>query len=120
MNTALVIAKEVAKAASSYGIGYMGGEICKVLTPENAKTFTKVCIYIGSGAAAGYVSYKAGSYIDDTAKAIDDTAKAIKEVINEKKSTKKEEVPEEKEEEKKETPKKKGAKKPKVEKTEEA
>ena len=96
MNTALVIAKEVAKAASSYGIGY-----------------------IGSGAAAGYVSLKAGSYIDSTAEAIDETAKTIKEVINEKKSTKKEEVPEEKEE-KKETPKKKGAKKPKVEKTEEA
>ena len=119
MNTALVIAKEVAKAASSYGIGYMGGEICKVLTPENAKTLTKVCIYIGSGAAAGYASLKAGAYIDSTAETIDETVKTIKEVINEKKSTKKEEVPEEKEETK-ETPKKKGAKKPKVEKTEEA
>ena len=122
MNTAIVIAKEVAKAASNFGIGYMGGAVGKALTPDDARKIVKVCVYVGSWAASGAIAMKANDYIDETAEAIDESIKAVKEAVKEKKSTKEEEkkVEVETKEEKKETPKKKGTKKPKVEKTEEA
>lgn len=123
MNTAIVIAKEVAKAASNFGIGYMGGAVGKALTPDDARKIVKVCVYVGSWAASGAIAMKANDYIDETAEAIDESIKAVKEAVKEKKSAKKEEEKievETKEEKKEETPKKKGAKKPKVEKTEEA
>ena len=128
MNTALMITKEVVKAASNYGIGYMAGEVCKALTPENVSTAKKVCMLVGSTAAAGYVGLKAGEYIDEVAETIDETVKAIKALREEKKSTitnKKEEekIKAEKEEKKEKKPKKKEDKKTKetkVEETEEA
>ena len=122
MNTAMIIAKEVVKAASNYGIGYMAGEVCKALTPENVSTVKKVCIFVGGTAAAGYVGLKADDYIDEVAEAIDDAAKAVKEVVKVKKESKEKEKVEveTKEDKKEEKPKKKGTKKTKVEKTEEA
>lgn len=92
MNTAIVIAKEVAKAASNFGIGYMGGAVGKALTPDDARKIVKVCVYVGSWAASGAIAMKANDYIDETAEAIDESIKAVKEAVKkEKKSTKKEE-----------------------------
>lgn len=129
MNTAIVIAKEVAKAASNFGIGYMGGAVGKALTPDDARKIVKVCVYVGSWAASGAIAMKANDYIDETAEAIDESIKAVKEAV--KKEKKSPEKTEEKEkntvvdiiediEKKEEKPKKKGTKKTKVEKTEEA
>lgn len=125
MNTAMVIAKEVAKAASNFGIGYMGGAVGKALTPDDARKIVKVCVYVGSWAASGAIAMKANDYIDETAEAIDESIKAVKEAVKEKKSAKKEEKieVETKEEKKEAKPKKKETKKTKetkVEKTEEA
>lgn len=126
MNTAVVIAKEVAKAASNFGIGYMGGAVGKALTPDDARKIVKVCVYVGSWAASGAIAMKANDYIDETAEAIDESIKAVKEAVKEKKSAKKEEEKievETKEEKKEAKPKKKETKKTKetkVEKTEEA
>ena len=87
MNTAMIIAKEVVKAASNYGIGYMAGEVCKALTPENVSTVKKVCILVGGTAAAGYVGLKAGDYIDEVAEAIDESVKAVKEAVKKEKKS---------------------------------
>ena len=132
MNTALVIAKEVAKAASNFGIGYMGGAVGKALTPDDARKIVKVCVYVGSCAASGAIAMKANDYIDETAEAIDEAVKGIKEAV--KKEKKSPEKTEEKVkntvvdiiediEKKEKKPKKKEDKKTKetkVEKTEEA
>ena len=90
MNTALVIAKEIVKAASNFGIGYMGGEIVKSLTPENVGTVKKVCIALGGAAVAGAAALKADAYIDEVAEAIDETAKEVKKLVKARKSTKEE------------------------------
>ena len=126
MNTALIIAKEVVKAASNFGIGYMGGAVGKALTPDDARKIVKVCVYVGSWAASGAIAVKANDYIDETAEAIDESIKAVKEAVKTKKESKEKEKEvevETKEEKKEAKPKKKETKKnkeTKVEKTEEA
>lgn len=62
-------------AMNNFGIGFMAGEVAKALTPENANTVVKACIYVGGVAAGGAVATRADAYID---KCWDDTKELIK------------------------------------------
>lgn len=64
------------RIATTIGTGMIISNLVAGTTPKDTKTLTRIVIALGSGAIAGLVGAKVGTYVDET---FDETVEALQE-----------------------------------------